>query len=409
MMAEDRRAPIPTAKKDDDEDVSWALSTAEAMWTRGEHHDAVKWLRRAAEAAAEAQADDRALELAKAAADLTSQVGMRAAPEVHVQVPPPAPSRPPPLPPKATGSGPPKSASAPPPKPTSTPPKSMAPGPKSVPPPKSIPAPKSIPPRPGSATARPGAPPPASGRSQPPPKPAPSAPGAAAMKPVAGAPAKTPAPPRAPIVATTTGLPRSASGAPLPPARMRDEPTVTKTEPRRSRRSSSHDLERPPVVRHAPDTEVTQQVAVPHRRRRSSKPAPAEVAPPEPTPLPPASQAPTLDRATTEEMDAWPTLMSTTETFHEHEATHEEKTRIGAAAYVAEVAQQAAEAPAPEPLLRTADGAYGRPHQALRVVIWRSSDGLRIAPQGATPPGMSIEALLVALDPAADLTEWLKR
>jgi hypothetical protein len=184
---------------------------------------------------------------------------------------------------------------------------------------------------------------------------------------------------------------------------VRDEPTITKTEPRRGRRASSHDLERPAVVRHAPDTEVTQQVAVPHRRRRSSKPAPAEVAPEQPH-IPPPSQAPTMERTTTEEMDAWPTLMSSTDPFHDHEATHDEKTRIGAPAYVAE-AKQASEPPPP----RTEDGAYGRPQQAIRVVIWRSSDGLRVAPQGSTPPGMSIEALLVALDPAADLTEWLKR
>jgi len=30
--------------------VSWGLSTAEATWQRGDHADALKWLRRAAEA-----------------------------------------------------------------------------------------------------------------------------------------------------------------------------------------------------------------------------------------------------------------------------------------------------------------------------------------------------------------------
>src|SRR5215469_8532735 len=85
--------PIPPASKGDTEDVAWALSTAEAMYARGDRRDALKWLRRAAEAASEAQADDRALELAKAAASLAIIVGP--------SVPPPAPpslSRPPPLP-----------------------------------------------------------------------------------------------------------------------------------------------------------------------------------------------------------------------------------------------------------------------------------------------------------------------
>ena len=40
--------PIPPAKKDDSEDVAWALSTAEAMFARGDRGDALKWLRRAA-------------------------------------------------------------------------------------------------------------------------------------------------------------------------------------------------------------------------------------------------------------------------------------------------------------------------------------------------------------------------
>ncbi|MFO0678842.1 MAG: hypothetical protein U0169_20105 [Polyangiaceae bacterium] len=67
-------SPIPVAKTDDAEDVAWALQTAEAMWSGGDHGEALKWLRRAAEAASEAEADDRALELAKAAADLAQKI-----------------------------------------------------------------------------------------------------------------------------------------------------------------------------------------------------------------------------------------------------------------------------------------------------------------------------------------------
>lgn len=74
-MYDDLMLPqVPEAKPDDPEDVSWALSTAEAMWARGEHAEGIKWVRRAAEAASEAEKDERALELAKAAADLAGLV-----------------------------------------------------------------------------------------------------------------------------------------------------------------------------------------------------------------------------------------------------------------------------------------------------------------------------------------------
>src|ERR1700761_4777586 len=68
-------APIPTPRLDDDEDVHWALSTAGALWTRGEQAEALKWLRRAAEQASDVNADTRALELFKAAAEVAGKVG----------------------------------------------------------------------------------------------------------------------------------------------------------------------------------------------------------------------------------------------------------------------------------------------------------------------------------------------
>jgi hypothetical protein len=74
-----RGAAIPSAKRDDVEDVAWALQTAEATWARGDRADALKWIRRAAEAASEAEHDDRALELAKAAADVASLLAERPA------------------------------------------------------------------------------------------------------------------------------------------------------------------------------------------------------------------------------------------------------------------------------------------------------------------------------------------
>ena len=63
-------SPIPKVRDDDPEDVSWALSTAATSFARGDRAEALKWLRRAAEAASEADRDGRALEIAKAAADL---------------------------------------------------------------------------------------------------------------------------------------------------------------------------------------------------------------------------------------------------------------------------------------------------------------------------------------------------
>ena len=61
---------IPPALETDTEDVTWALQTAEALWKRNERSDALTWLRRAAQAAGEAEQDDRALQLAHDAAEL---------------------------------------------------------------------------------------------------------------------------------------------------------------------------------------------------------------------------------------------------------------------------------------------------------------------------------------------------
>ena len=65
---------IPPAIDTDAEDVAWALQTAEALWKRNERVDAIVWLRRAAQAAGEAEDDDRALELARDAAELAEWI-----------------------------------------------------------------------------------------------------------------------------------------------------------------------------------------------------------------------------------------------------------------------------------------------------------------------------------------------
>src|SRR6476661_8962896 len=97
-MSDSLQVPeVPEAQPEDPEDVSWALSTAEAMWARGDHSEGIKWVRRAAEAASEAEKDERALELAKAAADLAGMIsrgvsrGSIDLEEVVEAAPPPVP------------------------------------------------------------------------------------------------------------------------------------------------------------------------------------------------------------------------------------------------------------------------------------------------------------------------------
>jgi hypothetical protein len=139
---------IPPARDDDPEDVSWALSTAATSFARGDRAEALKWLRRAAEAASEAERDTRALELAKAAAELSPPSVAPPAPSVPPSVvPPPVSSKgPPPLP-----SSPPPLPSSPPPLPSSPPARASAP----VPPPSRPSAPA---PRPSAPASRPSSP-----------------------------------------------------------------------------------------------------------------------------------------------------------------------------------------------------------------------------------------------------------
>src|SRR5215472_954773 len=80
---------IPQVLDTDGEDVAWALQTAEALWKRHERADAIVWLRRAAQAAGDAQDDDRALALARGAAELTERVARTPVPAAHSVAPPP--------------------------------------------------------------------------------------------------------------------------------------------------------------------------------------------------------------------------------------------------------------------------------------------------------------------------------
>jgi Cyclic nucleotide-binding domain len=65
---------IPPTEDTDVEDVVWALQTASSLWSKNERVDAIVWLRRAAQAAGEAEQDERALLLAREAAELSDWI-----------------------------------------------------------------------------------------------------------------------------------------------------------------------------------------------------------------------------------------------------------------------------------------------------------------------------------------------
>jgi hypothetical protein len=108
--------------------------------------------------------------------------------------------------------------------------------------------------------------------------------------------------------------------------------------------------------------------------------------------------------AQTEEMDAWPTQSLVGDDLAD---PPDEKTRIGVPAYEAsaKLASEASVVLTPPPPV-SSDPAL-RPSQAIRVVVWRAADGVHVAPQGTRVAAISVDAVLVALDPSADLAAWL--
>jgi hypothetical protein len=115
---------LPEPLPEDPEVVATALETAGIFGVQGDVREAVRWLRRAAELAGDAGIDDRALELARAAADLTTNAESTSSAPV---APSPAAAAPPPPPP------PPPIQAAPPPPP---PPPPIQAAPRTSPPPK---------------------------------------------------------------------------------------------------------------------------------------------------------------------------------------------------------------------------------------------------------------------------------
>ncbi|CAN5169517.1 hypothetical protein BH09MYX1_BH09MYX1_29460 [soil metagenome] len=309
-------SPIPPTKKDDPEDVSWALTTAESQWARGDKVEALKWLRRAAESASEADADMRALELAKAAAELANSVS--------VPGPPPLPV-----------------------------------------------ARKSIPP---AAPPRKTIPPAAPARKSSPPKAAAPAPAKASAKPAAGSPA---------MVAPANPAPAKVAAA-LVPKPVAAKPAVApKEDPRKTaRRSFAGEVQRG----RNDDAEATSTSEM--LFTGTSPAATDKLRDPMPTKPPEAGVG-----SANPDPDSWPTETLTGDELPV--ATFEqERTRIGAVPYRGGGTAEARVGP--------------RPMQAVRVMLYRGADGtLRVAAAGSDVSAVSIEAMLVSLDPDVDLPSWL--
>jgi hypothetical protein len=191
---------------------------------------------------------------------------------------------------------------------------------------------------------------------------------------------------------------------------------------KRSGRRSSHNLAEEAAqaakaepVQDAPkakaNDEVTRQVQIPSRpprapsaapeqRRRRSRPPPGELDgstvkvnvptpsdrslpgpnPNEPYPRPADTRPRSV--SATDEMDQWPTQALRQDELATIEAGHR---------------------------LSSSYEVTGNVSQAMRVLIWQSPDGLRVAPAGTVVSAISTEAILVALDPTTDLAAWLNQ
>jgi hypothetical protein len=365
-MADDELAipQVPEPKPEDVEDVSWALSTAEAMWARGDHMEGIKWVRKAAEAASDAEDDLRSLQLAKAAAELAAMIARRSV------------------------SDPPSSARTMP----GGPPSSQQPATSRTP------SGQVAPPVPQRAAPPPPAPAAKSGRSMPPapvPLPSRSVPPAAPVAPPAPASSQRAAPRPLATGAKTQG-PASGRGV------LSNRPPAMDSK-RPGRRKSKDNLEAEAraagVLDTAPQTVLDDGAAqkvlgktdempaigAAPKRRRQSEPEPADLVP---------------DREkSADEWDSSPTQNLAGGDFVPSEG--DRKTSITTVAQrPAAVEHPRAPSVAPhDPGIQTT--------QAVRVVVWRDANGVHVAPAGTVVSAIKIDAVLVALEPNADLTAWL--
>ena len=346
-----RKNPIPQPKADDHEDVSWALSTAEATWSRGDRADALKWLRRAAEAASEAEADDRALELAKAAAEIATNLEESAKQSAPASIPISMTDAP-----AAAATEVPSGSAVPP----------SAPSSPLMP----LTSPAFVPQR---APAKPAQKPPLPKAKE-------------AQKP------KAPANP-----AQNKPIPRavgSAPRAPAAPAKLILAPPSETSSPDIHSRPTDSTGQLPRISDSLGEADDTMF------RARPTGNAKHDVE--ESGPVTPRSkrntQNPTAPVDSSDDMEAWPTQSMSGGELPSFDGV-EDKTRIGTPAYREPPIESSARVPVAIRGIRTS--------QAVRVVVWRGPDGVHVAPHGTTVTAISVDAMLVALDPSADLSAWL--
>ncbi len=306
---------IPPAKDTDAEDVAWGLQTADALWKRGERADAIVWLRRAAQAAGDASDDDRALELARRAAEL--QESIEGAEEIDVDVaslssppaaapPLPGAPAPPPVPPAPPPPAPPAAL-------VGTAPAPAAPRPPPVP--SARPAPPAAPSAPPGVAAYSDPPPHLPTASQLPPFPSPSqlpGPASTSNPPMSG---HTPSVPPAEAVHAgmynpwedSTGTQEGASaGAPPPPPPPPPTPPPVPARPAISVvpipafAMKDGDEEEEEVVTSVRPQDLAASQAL------AASPAPPAAAPPAPEPPRPAAPRPAAPRPTAPRAPAAP-------------------------------------------------------------------------------------------------------
>jgi hypothetical protein len=206
---------FPQPEPGDNDDVAWAIQTANTMHKRGDHADAIRWLQRAADAAEEAGDDARLLVLARAAAEFSR--ASAAPPPPPVQIPPP---------PQKLPHAPPQRPSPPPRAPLDSPTAIMErPAPRPPPLERSQPLPAAHAQHPETEASRPRSRPPPAHRSQRPPPPVRTPP-----------PAPEPAPPLEP-----TPQPPAASAHPA-----REEVTHVFLDPARPPSTPAAPPEPPP-------------------------------------------------------------------------------------------------------------------------------------------------------------------
>ncbi len=386
--------PIPAPRASDPENVSWALSTAAAMWSRGDRADAVKWLRRGAEAASEADDDDRALELAKIAAELSGRPERRSNMEprsgaalleatplsaggTRAPAEPPrhslvgraghAATRPPTLPQKPLPSEP-LSGARPPTHIPNSPPRSPAPPSKRKPPP--------LPASPRPASPLPASPLPASPLPQ---SPFPQSP-LPANPPEGGPPwlarrrfdsQSDDEPTAVEVIWPSDSSPGGPPRAPTPPPKPEGVGHSTAQMPVLSEVVASEMMRgRRPLKPLSTDWDT---LAAKHLAGASpavgtnDSPLAASTSPTTPPPQRPPSSS---------------------------------SMRAARTAPGLEEGQRGVRAPVHQ------SGALVTT-QAVRVILWKDAHGVHVAPAGTLVSAITVDAMLVALDPAADLTAWL--